>query len=161
MEIKSRWSDKVLFAAEANSIKELVEKAVEEDANLRGADLIGANLRGANLIDADLRGADLRDANLIDANLRGANLREDITLVGDYPVFQITPIGSRMATLVVFGTNKGVLIKTGCFFGSIDEFATAVEKQHAGTRFEADYKAAIDLIKVHFAVEQQAEAAEK
>ncbi|EIK0703556.1 pentapeptide repeat-containing protein, partial [Salmonella enterica] len=37
------------------------------DANLRGADL-----RGANLCDANLRGADLRGANLCDANLRGA-----------------------------------------------------------------------------------------
>ena len=50
------------------------------DANLRGADLFGANLSGANLSDANLRGADLfganlSDANLSDANLFGANLR--------------------------------------------------------------------------------------
>ncbi|EPY6129098.1 pentapeptide repeat-containing protein [Salmonella enterica subsp. enterica serovar Bareilly] len=54
-------------------------------ADLRGADLCGANLRGANLRGADLRGADLYGAdlcganlygaNLCDANLRGANLR--------------------------------------------------------------------------------------
>jgi len=50
-----------------------------QDANLRGANLWGAdlqdaNLRGANLQDANLRGANLQDANLQDANLRGANL---------------------------------------------------------------------------------------
>ncbi|EDU2378481.1 pentapeptide repeat-containing protein [Salmonella enterica] len=45
------------------------------DANLRGADLCDANLYGADLCDANLRGADLCDANLCDANLRGANLR--------------------------------------------------------------------------------------
>ncbi|EMT0828641.1 pentapeptide repeat-containing protein [Salmonella enterica] len=50
------------------------------DANLRGADLCGANLCGAdlcgaNLCDANLRGADLCGANLCGANLRGANLR--------------------------------------------------------------------------------------
>ena len=44
-------------------------------ANLRGADLYGANLRGANLRGADLYGADLRGANLYDADLYGANLR--------------------------------------------------------------------------------------
>jgi hypothetical protein len=44
-------------------------------ANLRGADLRGANLRGADLYGADLRGADLREANLREADLRGANLR--------------------------------------------------------------------------------------
>ncbi len=45
------------------------------DADLRGADLCGANLCGADLRGADLRGADLRDANLCGANLRGADLR--------------------------------------------------------------------------------------
>jgi len=45
-------------------------------ANLRGADLYGADLRGADLYGADLRGADLRGANLRETNLRGADLRE-------------------------------------------------------------------------------------
>ncbi|ENG3076691.1 pentapeptide repeat-containing protein [Salmonella enterica] len=44
------------------------------DANLRGADLRGADLRGADLRGADLRGADLRGADLRGANLRDANL---------------------------------------------------------------------------------------
>ncbi|MMQ57540.1 pentapeptide repeat-containing protein [Salmonella enterica] len=44
-------------------------------ANLYGADLRGANLYGADLCDADLRGANLRGANLYGADLRGANLR--------------------------------------------------------------------------------------
>ena len=48
-------------------------------ADLRGANLFGANLsdadlRGANLSDADLPGADLRGANLSDADLPGADL---------------------------------------------------------------------------------------
>jgi hypothetical protein len=43
-------------------------------ANLRGADLCGADLCGANMYRADLRGADLCGANLRWANLRGANL---------------------------------------------------------------------------------------
>ena len=48
-------------------------------ADLRGANLFGANLsdadlRGANLSDADLRGANLSCANLRGADLSGANL---------------------------------------------------------------------------------------
>ena len=48
-------------------------------ADLRGANLFGANLsdadlRGANLSDADLPGADLSCANLRNANLSGADL---------------------------------------------------------------------------------------
>ena len=49
-------------------------------ADLREANLYGANLRGADLTGADLRGADLtgayfREANLYGADLRGADLR--------------------------------------------------------------------------------------
>lgn len=45
------------------------------EADLRGADLTRANLINADLRDTDLRGADLYEANLIDADLRRANLR--------------------------------------------------------------------------------------
>ncbi|EAB3948018.1 pentapeptide repeat-containing protein [Salmonella enterica] len=45
------------------------------DTNLRGADLYGANLCGADLRDTNLRGADLYGANLCGADLRDTNLR--------------------------------------------------------------------------------------
>lgn len=93
-EIKNRWSDEVLFSHECESIKEAVAAALDVDADLRGADLSGANLsdaylRGADLSGANLRGADLsyadlRGANLSDANLSGANLtpiRDDVWAV--------------------------------------------------------------------------------
>ncbi|EID8270276.1 pentapeptide repeat-containing protein, partial [Salmonella enterica] len=41
-------------------------------ADLRGANLYGADLCGANLYGADLYGANLCDANLYGADLRGA-----------------------------------------------------------------------------------------
>ena len=50
-------------------------KADLRGANLYGADLSGADLRGANLYGADLSGADLSWANLYEANLSGADLR--------------------------------------------------------------------------------------
>ena len=50
------------------------ERADLRDANLYGANLRGADLRGANLRGADLYDANLRDANLYGADLRGANL---------------------------------------------------------------------------------------
>ena len=62
------------------------EKADLSEAELRGAYLMGANLRRANLIGADLseaylgganlRGADLSEADLRRANLTRANLRK-------------------------------------------------------------------------------------
>ena len=53
---------------------ELLSLTDHRSANLRFADLGGANLTDANLRFADLGGANLTDANLTDANLRFAHL---------------------------------------------------------------------------------------
>ena len=84
LQIKT-FAGEVLFESEKTTIKEALEEAVGEDADLEGANLgdaylRGANLEGAYLRDAYLRGANLegaylRDANLRDAYLRNANLR--------------------------------------------------------------------------------------
>ena len=81
IQIKSVF-EKVLFALEKenNTIKETLEQAVKENAdlegaNLRYADLRNADLRNSNLEGADLRNADLEGANLRNADLEGANLR--------------------------------------------------------------------------------------
>ncbi|HYY12514.1 MAG TPA: pentapeptide repeat-containing protein [Kineosporiaceae bacterium] len=50
--------------------------AVLVGADLRGADLRGASLRGAVLVGADLRGARLERADLTGADLRGARVDE-------------------------------------------------------------------------------------
>ena len=62
MKILNRWTGKIIFENEKETIKETVV-----DANLRNANLIGANLRNANLSGAELSDADLRGANLIGA----------------------------------------------------------------------------------------------
>jgi hypothetical protein len=79
IEMRHRWSDNVLFAIEAGSLKLAVELAVQQKADLSRADLYGAdlsraNLSGADLSRADLYGADLSRANLSGADLSGANL---------------------------------------------------------------------------------------
>ncbi len=73
-QIKNRYTEEVIYEAEGLSIKDTLEKAVANKANLRGADLIDANLSDANLSEADLSEADLSEANLIEADLSGANL---------------------------------------------------------------------------------------
>ncbi len=101
--IKHRYTGAVLFEFQATdeqqasgmAVRHALEAAAKSDADLRGANLIDANLsytdlRGANLIDAnliganlsytDLRGANLRGANLIDANLIGAKWRDGIVI---------------------------------------------------------------------------------
>jgi hypothetical protein len=74
-EIKSWVTGAVLYAGEAETLRDLVATAVKRGANLRDADLGDANLGGANLFGANLGGAYLRGADLGGANLRGADLR--------------------------------------------------------------------------------------
>jgi len=95
VQIKHRYTDAVLFECEVPDEVEIglrtrhaLEKATAaradlRDANLSGADLSGAYLRDADLSGADLSGAYLRDAYLRDANLSGAYLR-DADLSGAY-----------------------------------------------------------------------------
>ena len=75
IQIKSIWGD-ILFEYEKenNTIKDTLEEAVKQGANLNGANLNGANLDGANLNRANLNGANLNRANLNRASLNGANL---------------------------------------------------------------------------------------
>jgi len=88
IEIKNRFSDKIIFYGDYESIRECLIKAAKQSANLRGAYLQDANLQSANLQSANLRGAYLQDANLRGANLWGANLRgaylRDANLWGAY-----------------------------------------------------------------------------
>ena len=76
IEIKSWFSGDILFEYESDNatMKKAVEAAVDDNADLSGANLRDADLSGADLRDADLSGADLRDADLSGADLRGANL---------------------------------------------------------------------------------------
>jgi hypothetical protein len=126
-------------------------------ADLRGADLNGADLNGADLRGADLRGAILRVADLNGADLRGADLRgaflesegKKLKLVGERPVFQIGPIGSRNDVLMAFLTDFGVFVRAGCFFNILTKFAAAVKAEHGTNVHAKEYAAAIAMVKLH------------
>ena len=127
-------------------------------ANLRDADLGGANLRGAYLRDADLGGANLRGAYLGGANLRGANLRDaDLGGAGKLSsiddILIVGPIGSRGAYTQIYRTDNGIYVKCGCFFGTIDEFASKVHETHQGNKYECDYNNLINYAKIRFGIE--------
>ena len=113
-------------------------------ADLRGADLGSADLRGADLGSADLRGAYLRSAYLGGADLRGAG-----KLIGDRPIIQISPIGSRSDYLTAYITDNGIFLKTGCFFGTIENFKTALQNTHGDNTHAEEYTAALALIETH------------
>ena len=74
IEIKCRFTNRILHSSEKADIRLALDEAVVSGATLSGANLSRANLSGANLYGANLSGANLYGANLYGANLYGANL---------------------------------------------------------------------------------------
>ena len=72
--IKDRYSDRVLFETEAETLKDALEEAVALQINLSCANLRNADLREACLVNAELSNADFSGANLFKAMLRRATL---------------------------------------------------------------------------------------
>ena len=147
IEIKSHFSLQILFSHECedNSVAITLAAAINAKANLYGADLRSADLRSA-----DLYGADLRSANLYGANLYGADLGESGKLTGDRPFFQVGPIGSRQDVLAAFQTEKGVFLRAGCFFGTVEEFNAKLQDEHGDNTHAVEYRAALVLIEAHY-----------
>ena len=97
---------------------------------------------------AYLAGAYLAGANLARADLAGAYLASDVRITG---WLCIGPIGSRRATLTLLRCDDGsVTVLTGCYRGTLDEFARQVEQVHAGNQHGQDYRAAIALARSRF-----------
>ena len=148
IEIKSRFSLEVLFSHECedNSVAITLAAAINAKTDLRGADLRGANLYGANLYGANLRSADLRGADLY-----GANLGDAGKLTGDRPYFAVGPIGWRQDVLAAFLTEKGVFLRAGCFFGTVEEFRDKLQGEHGDNVHAVEYRAALVLVEAHYA----------
>ncbi len=145
--IKCRFTGKILFSrdAENNTIKLTVEAAIAARASLDGANLGGANLARAYLARAYLDGAYLDGANLDGANLGGGE-----KLLGERPIFQIGPIGSRCAYFVAYITDKGLRFDAGCQRQITREhFEERLTEAHGDSIHGKEYRAALALIDAH------------
>jgi len=160
-EIKNRWDGKVLFSAGGETLRDVVQQAVQSGANLGSANLSGANLGSANLSSADLGSADLSGAYLNGADLGSADLSgaylggEDgkhLTLVGSRPFLILGPIGSRCDDLTAYLTDVGVQVRAGCFFGTLEAFRAAVVAEHSDNNHGREYMAAITMIEAHASI---------
>ena len=59
------------------------------------------------------------------------------------------PIGSRNGYTTIYrDKNKKAVVVCGCFHGDLDEFERSVHKTHAGTKYEAEYMALIQLARL-------------
>ena len=104
VQIKLKFSDKVLFEGEYESTKKALEKAVNEGADLKGAYLEGANLKGAHLKGADLKGANLEGAKNLDNTTMPDGLKWSVYLK------EVVP-----ALLTAGGKTLQQIIETGCW----------------------------------------------
>ena len=105
-----------------------------ERADFSFKDCRFANFEGANFVGAKK----LNSAQIWDTNLGGT------TLDGRWVV--VAQIGSRKGTTYYDKAND--IIRCGCFKGTLDEFAEAVEREHSDhPQYLAEYRAAITYIK--------------
>lgn len=58
-------------------------------------------------------------------------------------VLEVGPIGSRDDALTVIWQPSGLLVTTGCFHGTLDEFAAAVTATHGDDEYTREYRLAI------------------
>ena len=84
------------------------------------------------------------------ANLGGANLGGN-KLIGNRPYFSIGPLGSRADNLTLWLTEKGPLLKTGCFGpGTFEAFRANLERDHAeDSTHRREYEAALLMCEAH------------
>jgi hypothetical protein len=100
-------------------------------ADLRGADLLGANLSHVNLSGVNLRGADLSHVNLSGVNLRGADLSHVNLRCADLRGADLSHVNLRCADLS--GANLSHAILLGAKF-LVDSQELTVSKQSDFTR---------------------------
>jgi len=120
IQIKNRFTDKVIYEGEAQTLKDLVGIAVKDGANLDGANLRSANLDGANLDGANLRSANLDGANLYGANLRSANLRSANLYGANLDGANLRPYKDDFFMVLLYGMREIKFLKKNILAGKIN-----------------------------------------
>lgn len=114
IKIKNRFTGKVIYRGDFDSLKDCVEDAVKNEADLREAYLHGADLREAYLYRADLYRAYLHGADLYRAK----------------KIMQWqAPQGEKRICYSV-KHDSCVMHKMGCFWGNTEEAVTAIREKY-------------------------------
>lgn len=75
-------------------------------------------------------------------NAKVSGNEDNVTLSG---------LGSRHGTTTAFKCADGELrVVCGCFLGTLEEFAKKVEETHGDSLYGREYKAFIEVLKIHF-----------
>jgi hypothetical protein len=94
---------------------------------------------------AVLHRANLRRADLSGANLCNMTIAKDFISDGGY--HHVSNVGSENGILELYSCgDKGWYIKRGCFSGSLDEFIAKVKETHGDNEHAQQYLGLVDLL---------------
>lgn len=83
-----------------------------------------------------------------------AELCGDAKVCGDADYITIKGLGSKYRNTTIFRTKENIAVKCGCFYGTLAEFVDKVKETHGNSKFTKEYLALIDLVKIHFELEE-------
>lgn len=103
------------------------------------------------------------DANVYgDASIYGnidlsgdADVSRDAQIFNYEHVMWISRIGSRNGTTTFFATKTGIFVNCGCFSGSLEAFAAAVDKNHGDSEHGKAYRLAIEIAKLRIKLPEE------
>ena len=73
---------------------------------------------------------------------------------GNADYITIKGLGSKYRNTTIFRTKENIAVKCGCFYGTLAEFVDKVKETHGNSKFAKEYLALIDLVKIHFDLEE-------
>ena len=76
----------------------------------------------------------------------GARIGSGTTLNGKTDIIVISPIGSRNSALTGYIKEGKLVISTGCFLGTEDEFIEKLKITHGDNEHSVKYKSAIEFM---------------
>ena len=80
----------------------------------------------------------------------------DAEVCGNADYITIKGLGSVCRNTTIFRTKgKNIAVKCGCFYGTLAEFVDKVKETHGNSKFTKEYLALIDLVKIHFELEDK------
>lgn len=84
-----------------------------------------------------------------------AELCGNAWVYGNADYITIKGLGSRYRDTTIFKTrNEDVVVRCGCFYGTLTEFVNEVGITHGDSKYAKEYLALVELAKIHFGIEK-------
>lgn len=83
-----------------------------------------------------------------------AKVYSNAEVCGNADYITIKGLGSVCRNTTIFRTKENIAVKCGCFYGTLAEFVDKVKETHGNSKFAKEYLALIDLVKIHFELEE-------